>query len=125
MMRRPPGSTRTDTLFPYTTRCRSCCDERTGLRLQQGECEERHLISRVNGEPAEARLGTSQRRRRGVHEEIRLQAPGLVRGARQLGSGSRARAADEGMEARLEGAGDRRAQRSEEHTYELQSLMRI
>src|SRR3546814_3111091 len=23
MVRRPPGSTRTDTLFPYTTRCRS------------------------------------------------------------------------------------------------------
>src|SRR3546814_11436786 len=23
MIRRPPGSTRTDTLFPYTTRCRS------------------------------------------------------------------------------------------------------
>src|SRR3546814_11271386 len=101
MGRRPPRSTPNDTRFPYTTLVRS---------LQNGECEERHLITRVNGEPAEARLGTSQRRRRGVHEEIRLQAPGLVRGARQLGSGSRARAADEGMEARLEGAGDRRAQ---------------
>src|SRR3546814_5277880 len=28
MIRRPPRSTRTDTLFPYTTRCRS----RTGLK---------------------------------------------------------------------------------------------
>src|SRR3546814_15582564 len=28
MIRRPPGSTRTDTLFPYTTLCRSA----TGLR---------------------------------------------------------------------------------------------
>src|SRR3546814_1935113 len=26
MVRRPPRSTRTDTLFPYTTLCRSLCD---------------------------------------------------------------------------------------------------
>src|SRR3546814_18484510 len=30
MMRRPPGSTRTSTLFPYTTRCRAGRRERRG-----------------------------------------------------------------------------------------------
>src|SRR3546814_13405742 len=37
MLRRPPGSTRTDTLFPYTTRCRSYRRQGTavvaGLRI--------------------------------------------------------------------------------------------
>src|SRR3546814_12461518 len=31
MIRRPPRSTRTDTLFPYTTLFRSTCEERTPL----------------------------------------------------------------------------------------------
>src|SRR3546814_18589033 len=32
MIRRPPRSTRTDTLFPYTTLCRSSDDVRASLR---------------------------------------------------------------------------------------------
>src|SRR3546814_6343512 len=32
MIRRPPRSTRTDTLFPYTTLFRSACGERAGAR---------------------------------------------------------------------------------------------
>src|SRR3546814_19656796 len=39
MIRRPPRSTRTDTLFPYTTLFRSyrpgCCPSRTGWRWEQ------------------------------------------------------------------------------------------
>src|SRR3546814_20069257 len=35
MIRRPPGSTRTDTLFPYTTLFRSPCS--AGLRREVGE----------------------------------------------------------------------------------------
>src|SRR3546814_14301092 len=38
MIRRPPRSTRTDTLFPYTTRFRSCPGRTRGHRLRlQGE----------------------------------------------------------------------------------------
>src|SRR3546814_5778216 len=78
MIRRPPRSTRTDTLFPYTTLFRShgCC-------------------------PGGARAGSSrrvlQRRRRGGR-------PG---------------------DARRPRGGPDVAPRSEEHTSELQSLMRI
>src|SRR3546814_5753587 len=39
MIRRPPRSTRTDTLFPYTTLfrspCEQCCDDRRPFRFQR------------------------------------------------------------------------------------------
>src|SRR3546814_12916469 len=35
MIRRPPRSTRTDTLFPYTTHCRSDIDERVHAFLKR------------------------------------------------------------------------------------------
>src|SRR3546814_7519027 len=70
MIRRPPRSTRTDTLFPYTTLVRSCA-----LRGDRPACLlQRHSIRRVRDD-------------------------------------------------RRQAAGRRR--RSEEHTSELQSLMRI
>src|SRR3546814_6605475 len=75
MIRRPPRSTRTDTLFPYTTLFRS--DQKTG-------------------------------RRRSRHR-LREAASGLL-------------AARQGDPAR---PGSPRQRRSEEHTSELQSLMRI
>src|SRR3546814_6445244 len=71
MIRRPPRSTRTDTLFPYTTLFRSSGADRVRAR---GRC--------------------------------------------------RGRSGDVGLH-RLAGAGRRRPARSEEHTSELQSLMRI
>src|SRR3546814_7475251 len=37
MIRRPPRSTRTDTLFPYTTLFRSCADEETDALLHAEE----------------------------------------------------------------------------------------
>src|SRR3546814_3932575 len=70
MIRRPPRSTRTDTLFPYTTLFRSYC------RVVRPSCRRRSL------------------------SVIELQKP-LSAGKHQLGA------------------------RSEEHTSELQSLMRI
>src|SRR3546814_2320912 len=75
MIRRPPRSTRTDTLFPYTTLFRS----------QQGDhpCDRKPVAD----------------------------AHGIARSAKQ-------------PFARLP-QGRRRARRSEEHTSELQSLMRI
>src|SRR3546814_4259112 len=82
MIRRPPRSTRTDTLFPYTTLfrsrpnvCESCADERAGPHACRGA---------------------------GGHAGI------------QCGRRTRARG--------VEPAGHHR---SEEHTSELQSLMRI
>src|SRR3546814_3292258 len=84
MIRRPPRSTRTDTLFPYTTLFRSA----------------RHAGCRRSGEPA--RENESRRRRR-----YRTRTPPGRNGTRR----------------RVDRAG--RRNRSEEHTSELQSLMRI
>src|SRR3546814_4942687 len=79
MIRRPPRSTRTDTLFPYTTLFRSG-------RFPLLEC--------------------------------------LVRGADAQGGRSRGRDLGARNLRRL-GRGEPRPLRSEEHTSELQSLMRI
>src|SRR3546814_7303596 len=87
MIRRPPISTRTDTLFPYTTLFRS--HERSG-----------HRVPRAAGADAAGFLG---------HSHAREPRPALPR---QCGD----------ADARC---GRRRALRSEEHTSELQSLMRI
>src|SRR3546814_3411803 len=85
MLRRPPRSTRTDTLFPYTTLFRS------GFGLTSG------------------RRGRGIRGSRGA-----VGAPAVDHGRLRrlrLGGGLR--------------LGDRDVARSEEHTSELQSLMRI
>src|SRR3546814_1811257 len=90
MIRRPPRSTRTDTLFPYTTLFRS------GTR----------------GAPSADGAGKGAGAIRGG---------GAEGGARGAGTGL------SGPTHRIEGAG-RGAEgrvRSEEHTSELQSLMRI
>src|SRR3546814_14396600 len=79
MIRRPPRSTRTDTLFPYTTLFRSRAHARR-LRRRRGPEQDRALPPR----PAR-----------------RAQRRGVLRAHR------------------------RRQRRSEEHTSELQSLMRI
>src|SRR3546814_3639264 len=87
MIRRPPRSTRTDTLFPYTTLFRSPVVEIGG-----------------RGIGGEALPVLVQRLRRGEFEAEEVQ-PGAVDQAAQLRRGV--------------------AMRSEEHTSELQSLMRI
>src|SRR3546814_8823857 len=78
MIRRPPRSTRTDTLFPYTTLFRS--------------------------QPRPHDEGADHRHRKTDHREH--DRPGTQRVARRRHR-------------------DRMEQRSEEHTSELQSLMRI
>src|SRR3546814_7313554 len=95
MIRRPPRSTRTDTLFPYTTLFRSVCprparrpEDRLVLRPRRGAREDGVAVSR----PGCARLLLPYRRLRADRGE----------GRREIG-----------------------ARRSEEHTSELQSLMRI
>src|SRR3546814_3325284 len=86
MIRRPPRSTRTDTLFPYTTLFRS-------------------VAALLADAPMAAEL---------VAEVV-------DRGALQRGQGDH----DELVGGRLLVAGELLGERSEEHTSELQSLMRI
>src|SRR3546814_4974983 len=90
MIRRPPRSTRTDTLFPYPTLFRTTgVDDRTAALLhhvRQGIFHHQHRAARVDRENAVPDFG--------IHERDR-------------------------------GVLDHGCGRSEEHTSELQSLMRI
>src|SRR3546814_5033390 len=90
MLRRPPRSTRTDTLFTYTTLFRSLCPD-AGERRYAADVAERRTHGAV-----QARTGQA-----------------LLRSAalRVVSRAARGQMADTG--------------RSEEHTSELQSLMRI
>src|SRR3546814_8435401 len=91
MIRRPPRSTRTDTLFPYTTLFRSL----EGMVL--------HVLG-VDG----------QRRLRGFLGHVRL-----------LLSRARLAITDRPAKQPRQRPVARRQARSEEHTSDLQSLMRI
>src|SRR3546814_7102236 len=99
MIRRPPRSTRTDTLFPYTTLFRSLRHRvRTGLRVAHPRPARRgrHMAGRGVGAAARGRGGRAPQRRRRT-----------------------------GRAPHEDGALRPRLGRSEEHTSELQSLMRI
>src|SRR3546814_2870614 len=88
MIRRPPRSTRTDTLFPYTTLFRS-----HGTSVGLRRCQPRRAL-----DPADAPICANALSRPGVtvtFEETRMTDRNIV------------------------------IVRSEEHTSELQSLMRI
>src|SRR3546814_6606768 len=89
MIRRPPRSTRTDTLFPYTTLFRSV------VPLGRGDA---------------VAFAVSNRPVRGVRNDYRVN---LRHGVSRIRSGQRYT------------AGIIFHDRSEEHTSELQSLMRI
>src|SRR3546814_4658103 len=140
MIRRPPRSTRTDTLFPYTTLFRS---ERAVVEQQRDEVEHVarvHLagvqraaagqVQRTGDGDAVAVDGLARLRQLAVAAGLRGQvddhAAGLHAGHHRCGNDHRRRApghrggADDHVDA-LEVF----AQRSEEHTSELQSLMRI
>src|SRR3546814_19499273 len=76
MIRRPPRSTRTDTLFPYTTLVRSRCagDDRSGRRR-----EDRRDRTRCRGQGWPAGVG-----RCGQGTAGRLQGTGSVAGVMDL-----------------------------------------
>src|SRR3546814_2312644 len=93
MSRRPPRSTRTDTLFPYTTLFR------------------RPL--------ADGRAAASAR----ADARLREHARAAVLAVAGAGGGADSVRADQASDVR--GRGRCGARRSEEHTSELQSLMRI
>src|SRR3546814_7419000 len=110
MIRRPPRSTRTDTLFPYTTLFRSA---------HEGTDEERS--GHVDADEAD---GDDEDRRRHQHLQDVGELLALDEGAAVPTPGEHGYG--DGAETR---AGDRQADverkvRSEEHTSELQSLMR-
>src|SRR3546814_6892472 len=120
MRRRPPRSTRTDTLFPYTTLFRSGIDARFDAHALADRCEE--LERRVAGactkssrrsvDPISARRNRRDRVRH-AHAEIVM--------TMKTDFGFRLQGCAQCRDAR----GDLVRKRSEEHTSELQSLMRI
>src|SRR3546814_5392105 len=121
MIRRPPISTRTDTLFPYTTLFRS----RTCHKLQHSGAVARPGAARLRRAKRRNASGRCGDRRwqahRGTQQAIRPR-----NGA--AGAAARHRAWLSPRRRCLCGdAGGKRnpARRSEEHTSELQSLMRI
>src|SRR3546814_2006371 len=103
MIRRPPRSTRTDTLFPYTTLFRSSAShqERLTMRNQQDVAS---MSCPVDG----TGLVMSERQGLGIDYCPTCRGVGLER-------------AELGKIIELSTA----TARSEEHTYELHSLMRI
>src|SRR3546814_2601357 len=104
MIRRPPRSTRTDTLFPYTTLFRA---DQESL-VQQGEC------AGYGGEEVARRGGHGKRRGLDYAPDRGLPQP-------QYGGDD----SEQQRIAQRRRNSDRKQIRSEEHTSELQSLMRI
>src|SRR3546814_1293161 len=105
MIRRPPRSTRTDTLFPYTTLFRSAARQPVEA---EADTEAEAVQQDRRGHEAEA---VGEARGRGGHL-------GAVGDAVEHGKAARQRHGQRQRQGRAEG------QRSEEHTSELQSLMR-
>src|SRR3546814_1287448 len=101
MIRRPPRSTRTYTLFPYPTLFRSPARHAGPVLL-------RHALP--VGPDAARQMAQRPAHRRGGDRADRRQPPPRAGPARQ---------------SRASAVAERRRRRSEEHTSELQSLMRI
>src|SRR3546814_6404941 len=119
MIRRPPGSTRTDTLFPYTTLVRS---QRLGEVAHQLPGQVR-ILGHVG---IDQLLEHHQLR---VRQQYRQFRPRQAQAARlALGDlGVRRQVFDLAVEQalRFQGLDEVLLGRSEEHTSELQSLMSI
>src|SRR3546814_1994261 len=114
MIRRPPRSTRTDTLFPYTTLFRSVTQPRQSLRLILGDQRVDQLVHLPLDD-----LGQAVERQ--VDPVVGHAPLREIIGADAFGAVARP---DHRLARRRLGAVDLFA-RSEEHTSELQSLMRI
>src|SRR3546814_9754960 len=117
MLRRPPRSTRTDTLFPYTTLFRSVCnrvlpvdiaafDHRCNALRSLHDDGLRDLVRRQFDRLIEQRLV--------LDDAARLDAARCRDDQHRLG----------GVDALGQPRRGEAAERSEEHTSELQSLMR-
>src|SRR3546814_3841695 len=126
MIRRPPRSTRTDTLFPYTTLfdldLSALAEAFAGIEVQHEE--QKASLDTLGGEleqrkQAVTELQDQQRTAQNELAEVRKQAQ-EKRG--RLSSLETLQHAALGQE---QGAAVEWLRRSEEHTSELQSLMRI
>src|SRR3546814_4382548 len=128
MIRRPPISTRTYTLFPYTTLFRSVIERRDFSRLGRGAVDlgtgrmlDRLVAAGVIGVPVR------------VPDRIDAPAARLGGGEHRVGLGridhdrlAAVRVVDQpDIIVAERGDADDLERRSEEHTSELQSLMRI
>src|SRR3546814_3446032 len=117
MIRRPPSSTRTYTLFPSTTLFRSRFRGERHSHARLG-VEARKLTRRFEELIGQQAIGLPDQREGRVRGPVGVgEAPvlrGLGRGGRRESGGQRRKLGPEGS-----------ALRSEEHTSELQSLMRI
>src|SRR3546814_5985489 len=105
MIRRPPRSTRTDTLFPYTTLFRSTRAIEQFITLQQEGVSPERALESVEVEPAAARF-VRQTLQTALHAPAHSVAAAFVHGRESV-------------------IPQMFQRRSEEHTSELQSLMRI
>src|SRR3546814_5182590 len=108
MIRRPPRSTRTDTLFPYTTLFRSDADQAAERADRQ------RLAVELHHDVETPRTG------RHAHADL----AGAFGDADQHDV-HHADAADQQRDGRERAEQDGQGMRSDEHTSELQSLMRI
>src|SRR3546814_5575826 len=114
MIRRPPRSTRTDTLFPYTTLFRSA-DRVAAIERALRPAQDFDALDVVDVE--HRGLGAVQ------IDVVEIDADALFEARDRV---LLADAADAGAERRVRAARDfERGVRSEEHTSALQSLMRI
>src|SRR3546814_10797292 len=103
MIRQPPRSTRTDTLFPYTTLCRAEADQRV-VGVEHGD----HHLADLAIRHRVAGTGADDLHHRALVDYQPLARLRLV-----------------GDQAEIGGGIALQHRRSEEHTSELQSLMRI
>src|SRR3546814_9257941 len=126
MIRRPPRSTRTDTLFPYTTLCRSAGDPYWRAHTNVWE----HPILTKHIPPTE--LAANNKRRviapesDYVDDDSAREAGKIAAAGRMVSIGAHGQ--QSGLGAHWEIWSFVRggwSHRSEEHTSELQSLMRI
>src|SRR3546814_8456331 len=129
MIRRPPISTRTDTLFPYTTLFRSAAlrEVGKGRHLSQGTLSADGRSGPAVRRPARGirrhrrAVRVLVRRRRGSRADglsrARIEPDGAFGYRRTIHPAPRQRSAEEEISAED-------GKRSEEHTSELQSLMR-
>src|SRR3546814_5467318 len=118
MIRRPPIPTRTDTPFPYTTLCRSApglCHNVACTHCEGLDCRSAAFIAvgRQHDDLRIPALGQDKRqcRKAALARHFDVQHDNIDLMTRQIGH-------------RVSGVGKLLAYRSEEHTSELQSLMR-
>src|SRR3546814_3882802 len=147
MIRRPPISTRTDTLFPYTTLFRSVRgildmrfdrDRAFGahhLHQRRDEQDDVEIVVLLVRRPLEhlahaarerlqvlARIADDQRPHRGAADDQHFMRQGVEDGL-EIPAGERE--TPENQQDQDDDADDGKHARSEEHTSELQSIMRI